>query len=313
MYVFLTVAGVLLAIIIVLSLICFKFSFTRPTKRPDLSTDEGIRFMRLDRFKDIIMSEIKKVSQMPHEDVYIQSYDGLKLYGCLYGDVNSDTTIILFHGWISSSFNDFGCIIPYFVEKGYNVLAVSQRAHGESEGKYICMGVKEKYDCASWCRYAKERFGEEQNIFIEGLSMGASTVLFASGLDLPQNVRGIIADCGFTSPIDIVKSVAWSHHIFPYPIVWFVALWFRIFCGCSMYEDSTVKALQKNTRPILFIHGENDDFVPCSMGKTSYEACTSEKSIILVPEAGHGQSYLYDSKRCVRELDRFIDAHSKKH
>lgn len=312
MKIFLIVLFILLGINIAVSLICFICCFTRVIKTRDMSTEEGVKMMRLDKFKDLIISSVNEAKSLPHEDVFIQSYDGLKLHAALYKTQGADTTMILFHGWISSGLNDFGCVVPYFVKKGYNVLLISERGQGKSEGRYICMGAREKYDCVSWCEYVSKRFGSEHNIFIEGISMGASTVLFASALNLPDNVRGIIADCGFTSPIEIVKSVAWSHHIFPYPIVWFVALWFRIFCGCSMYKDSTLKAMQKNIRPILFVHGEQDDFVPCSMGTETYQACTTEKKLVLVPEAGHGQSYLFDSERCINELDSFISKYSKK-
>ncbi len=308
--IFLISAAIFILLLIIASFVCFLYCFTRKIKTRDMSTESGVKLVKMEKFKDIIFPAIQKSKELPQEEIFIQSYDGLKLHAVLYEAENADTTLILFHGWISSGLNDFCCIIPYYAEKGYNVLLVSQRGQGKSGGKYICMGTQEKFDCVSWCEYINKRFGEEHNIFIEGISMGASTVLFASALKLPDNVRGIIADCGFTSPIDIIKSVAWSKHIFPYPLVWMVALWFRIFCGRSMYKDSTLDAMKKNKQPILFLHGESDGFVPCRMGKATYEACTSDKQLILVPGAGHGQCYLVDTERCTQELDKFIEKYS---
>lgn len=306
------ILAALAVFILLASVVCFVCCFTRRIKARNMSTENGVKLVKLEKFKDIIFTAIKRSNELPQEDVFIQSYDGLKLHAVFYKAPNkANTTMILFHGWISSGLNDFCCIIPYYAEKGYNILLVSQRGQGKSEGKYICMGTQEKYDCVSWCEYINKRFGDEHNIFIEGISMGASTVLYASGLKLPNNVRGIIADCGFTSPIDIAKSVAYSKRIFPYPMIWLVALWFRLFCGRSMYADSSVKAMQKNKLPILFIHGADDNFVPCRMTKEAYAACTAEKELLIVPGAGHGTSYLISPKECEELLDSFIYKYSE--
>lgn len=306
------ILSALVFLMVVVSFVCFICCFTRKIKARDMSTENGVKLVKLEKYKDTIFDAIKKANELPQEDIFIQSYDGIDLHAVLYEAPDADTTFILFHGWISSGINDFGCIIPYYASKGYNILLVSQRGQGKSGGKYICMGAQEKYDCVSWCEYANKRFGTAHNIFIEGISMGAATVLFASALELPPNVRGIIADCGFTSPIEIIKSVARSKGILPYPLVWLVALWFRIFCGCSMYADSSVKAMRTNKLPILFIHGEADKFVPCKMSMEAYEACTTDKTLVTVPGAGHGTSYLVDPERCIHELESFTNKYSIK-
>lgn len=287
---------------LVLCIVCF----TRCLKDPDMKDGMPGYLDKLGEHRDYVEGMIKRAIELETKPVEIRSYDGLTLYADLYEPGNADTTIVLMHGWQSSGIHDFGCIIPYFYDKGYNVLLTGQRGQWKSGGKRITMGTKEKYDAVSWCNYVAERYGKEHNIILEGLSMGAATVMYASALELPENVRGIIADCGYTSPYEIIKAVAKQIHVYPYPIIWFVEAWFRILCGNSMRKDDARVTITKNTRPILFIHGEADDFVPCYMSKEVYERCTSEKEIILVPRAGHGQSYLYDMERCERALDEFI-------
>ena len=159
------------------------------------------------------------------------------------------------------------------------------------------MGTQEKFDCVSWCEYINKRFGEEHNIFIEGISMGASTVLFASALKLPDNVRGIIADCGFTSPKAIWKHVANKNLHMTFGLRSIIADKLckkRINIASDGY--STVKALQNTDIPVLFIHGSDDSFVPVEMTYENYKACASPKRLLIVPGADHAMSYYVNRK-----------------
>ena len=171
---------------------------------------------------------------------------------------------------------------------GYNLLAVDERAHGESEGTYITFGVRERHDVATWAAYAAMHFGPAHPLILDGLSMGAATVLMASELELPASVRGIIADCGFSSPYAIMKSVL--HWRCPWlvsgPLLALTGVFTRLFGG--------------------FIHGTGDQFVPCSMSQAAYDACTGEKRLILVEGAGHGQSYLVDRPRVQAAVREFL-------
>lgn len=295
-----------LAVFCCISLVIYFKCFGRANDVFDFSTENGLKKAGLEKFADVIIPMYEKVKQLPYEDVFVMSEDKLRLHGRFYTVNNPIGTIVLFHGWRSSGLNDFSCIIPHYLDMNYNVLLVSQRSHGTSEGKYICMGIKEKYDCKIWLEYVAKRFGKEHSIIAEGISMGGATVLMASGLELPQNVKAIISDSAFTCAKDVVMSIARQNKIFPYPIVWFVQLWFRLFGGCAMNGDNTVKEMNKNHLPILFLHGEGDTFVPCEMTLKTYAAAKSDKYIMTVPNANHGQSYLYDSKGCTDLLDGFL-------
>ena len=161
------------------------------------------------------------------------------------------------------------------------MLLVDQRAHGNSEGKIISMGINERFDCVEWCKYVENKY-PNADITLCGISMGATTVLMASALELPKNVRAIIADCGFTDPYEIVKKIARDMKLpftFIYPAM---NCWAKLIGGFSMKEFSTIEAMEKNTRPILIIHGTGDNFVPHEMTVKYDEACTTKKKLMLL-------------------------------
>lgn len=191
---------------------------------------------------------------------------------------------------------------------GYDVLLPYQRSHGESQGKYITYGVKERFDCQSWARYAARRFGEDKPLFLMGISMGAATVLMASGLELPGNIRGIVADCGFTTPWDIMAHVARrDYRLPPFPLLYLLdgLAWLR--AGFRLKGADTRKALERNRIPVLFLHGEADSFVPLSMTEENFAACRAEKRLYTVPGAGHAQSFGVDPEGCKRALREFLE------
>ena len=166
----------------------------------------------------------------------------------------------------------------------------------------------EHKDCLDWIRYAIERFGENTPVFLWGISMGASTVLMSAGLDLPKNVVGIIADCGFTSPREIFHSVMTSSIKLPIFLLWGADICCRIMAGFSIDGASTVEAIRDNRLPLLLLHGRADDFVPCWMTeKCAAAAVNCEKDVVLVEEAGHGLSFLVDRDRVYAALVKFLD------
>ena len=236
------------------------------------------------------------------EDIYITSYDKLKLHAYYVKATNpTNKVIIMFHGY-RSSYKDFSCAFQYYHELGFDMIVVDQRSHGLSEGKIISYGVKERYDVVSWLEYAKERFGSEFAYYLDGISMGASTVMMAS--DIVNGVNGIIADCGYTSPKEIIIQVAKGMHV-PKVFVHPVGLIARIFGGFN-YKYSAKDSLSKTKVPVIFIHGLSDDFVPSYMTDENYDACTSKKTKVLVENATHGYSFLFDEKRVKEELEKFI-------
>ena len=244
---------------------------------------------------------------IPYEDVYITSHDGLKLHGKFYEGKKDKPVIIFFHGYRANATRDGSGIHTLGTEKGLNILVITQRAHNESEGKTITFGIKESMDCLSWIDYVKKHFGEDKKVILWGISMGAATVMTAAGRNLPENVLGIGADCGYSSAKDILKSVIKGMKLPVEPAYLLVKLGARIYGGFNLEEISPLEALKKAKVPVLFIHGEADDFVPCYMTHQNYEACASDKSLVLVKEAGHGMSYYVDMKKVNEGVFAFLD------
>lgn len=242
------------------------------------------------------------------EKVEIISYDGLRLRGLYLEHPEAKGTILLMHGYRMDGYTDFTCIYKHYYDLGYSLLNAFQRAHAESEGEYITFGIKERCDCRDWCFYIADRFGPEHKIVMDGLSMGAATVLMATSLELPENVKGVIADCGFTSPWDQISHLMKiKYHLPVHPLLDLADMWARLIGGFSLKGYSTLEAIKENTLPILFLHGEDDIFVPTDFSRRAYELCSAPKKILTVPGAAHGVSYLVDPESCDRALDEFLN------
>lgn len=263
---------------------------------------EGEQF---EYYADQMHANIDRTIAVPYEPVTVQSYDGLTLAGKYYAGEPGAPLMIFFHGYRSTPERDASGGLHFCRDRGWHVLLAAQRAHGESGGKTITFGIRERYDCLTWIESMLERLGKETPIFLWGISMGATTVLMASGLDLPANVRGIVADCGFSTPESILKSTIrrWGWPMFP---TWqFVRLGARWFGRFDVREESAVESVKRAKVPILLIHGEGDSTVPCSMVHELAEACASPVTVVTVPMAEHGISWYVDMERYHTALDTF--------
>lgn len=245
------------------------------------------------------------LSQNP-ETVTIQSKDGLTLAGYYLENPGSDSTIALFHGYHSDGFRDFAPVLRFYSDMGMNILLVSQRAHADSEGKYIGFGILEMDDCRRWIDYINQ-YHKPESIFLSGISMGSTTVLMASGKNPPGNIRGIIADCGFTSPHDELSHVFSQYFKMPsVPFIYITSAFSKIFAGYGYKNYSTLDAMADNNIPVLFIHGERDNFVPTRMSYENYEACKAEKELYIVENAGHAKSLLTEREKYCETVSGFI-------
>ena len=294
------------ALIVAAAYICYRLGFSVP-KQTEADLFKFPNTEQYAPFHGEMTSMVKAALAIPYEDVWITSSDGLKLHGKCYTSTLDAPVQIMFHGYRSGAERDFCGGLQVAVQGGFNVLLVDQRAHSKSEGKCLTFGVKERYDCLAWINYAVERFGNDTRIYLYGMSMGAATVLMASGLELPNNVVGIVADCGYTSPAAIIKKVLREQHYLIFPIYYLTRLGGMLFGGFDLESASAVDALTHCKTPVLFIHGGDDLFVPCEMGQENYEHCAAEnKKLLIVPGAGHGLSYMIDRKAYLDTLNAFI-------
>lgn len=245
-------------------------------------------------FYENVVAADQWLKQHEVQDVYMQSHDGLRLHALWIPAEDAKGTILLAHGYRSSYLLDFAMVFDVYHQFGFNLLVPDQRSHGKSEGKYITFGVKESHDVADWICFHNQHFGALP-LILNGLSMGASTVLYLADEVLPDNVKGIIADCGFTSPKAIVNNVYKSIIRLPAALsLWSADIFARLFAHFRFGEKDTRRTLANSRLPVLMIHGLADDFVSCEMTKQAYAACTSEKQLLLVSGAGHGVSFLSD-------------------
>lgn len=240
------------------------------------------------------------------EELYITAFDGTKLYARYYHVADNAPVQIQLHGYKSSAYIDFCGGSKLALKKGHNALVVDQRSHGKSEGNTISFGIKERKDCLSWIQYVCERFGNDTPIILCGLSMGAATVLMASDLDLPDNVKGIIADCPYSSPKEIIQKVSRDMHFPPKLIYPFIKLAALLFGHFDLEESSAVTAVEQAKIPVLILHGEADSFVPCEMSKEIADACASPVTLELFPGAGHGLCYMTDPKKYEEATVKFL-------
>lgn len=240
------------------------------------------------------------------QDVYTRAGDGVQLHALWIPVENSRGTVLMAHGYRSTMLLDCHLGLELFHRLGLNILVPEQRTHGQSGGRFITFGVKESKDMQQWIRYHNRKLSVCP-VVLYGVSMGASTMLYLADRKLPDNVKGIIADCGFTSPADIISSVYRSVlHLPAAPSVWAANLFAKLIAGFGFWECDTRKSLKNSRLPVLMIHGQDDGFVPCEMTLQGYEACTGEKQLLIVPEAEHGLSFLVDGLRYTSMVIDFL-------
>ncbi len=240
------------------------------------------------------------------EFVTVQSHDGLTLSGRYYHIHDGAPLDIGFHGYRSSCMTDFSGGSEISFEMGHNLLLIDQRAHGRSQGRTIAFGILERLDILAWVSWANARFGSSTPIFLYGVSMGGATVLMAPQKQLPKNVKGIVADCPYASPMEIILHVAKSMPLPQFLVKPFVILGARIFGGFDIQQTDAGKELAHAKIPVLILHGEADGFVPCAMSDLVHvnPDCITRHTF---PGADHGISCLVDNERYKRIVMDFVN------
>lgn len=247
-----------------------------------------------------------------YKSVYINSYDNLKLHGYLVKKEESNKWAIVVHGYMGNAANLVNAI-KKFNELGYNVIAPDLRGHGRSEGTYIGMGWHDRLDIINWINYITE-INENANIVLYGISMGAGTVMMAAGEELKENVKAVIEDCGYTS--------AWNQFSYQlksmykkvpeFPVMHSASIVSKLKAGYSIREASAIKQLSKAKVPMLFIHGDKDEFVPYSMLQEVYDsAINCEKEKLIIEGAGHAKSFLVNPELYWNTIEKFLNKYIK--
>lgn len=298
MFIFLFI--VFLILILILFYISFRlYNFALNPK----SSKEGI-FNSKDnnepRFQDTWIYDYKD-----KEDVFINSFDNLKLHGYILKTENSDKWAITVHGYTNKA-ESMSAMAYKYHSLGYNILMPDLRGHGKSEGSYVGMGWHDRLDILKWIDLIIKE-NKDAKILLHGISMGAGTVMMVSGEELPENVKVIIEDCGYTSAKEqLAYNLKTMFKLPSFPILNFCSLITKIKDNYFISEASAIKQLQKAKVPILFIHGDKDKFVPFYMLDKLYNACSSKKDKLIIKDVGHAKSESLKSDLYWNKVEDFI-------
>lgn len=259
-----------------------------------------------DGFHDEMIALIQKASKIPFEAVETVSYDKKRLVGRLYKKDPRAPLHIQFHGYRGSALRDFCGGTDLALSLNHNVLLVDQRSHGLSAGHTISFGIKERKDVLTWIKFAKEYFDENVTIYLEGISMGAATVLMASDMELTENVKGIWADCPYASPLKITTEVAGQLTGIPHICIPFLVGSAFLFGKFNLLGSSAIKSVKNAKVPIYIIHGTGDHYVPVEHSRSIYNSAPNKITLVEFDGAPHGLSYLVDPEKYKKSFYDFV-------
>ena len=290
-WIFCGIAAGLLGLTVLLMLLCFFLVFYMPTRHPERDPYPVPRGKTYAPYHGKMREWLHQVDQLPREAVSIRSFDGLTLRGLYFEHAPGAPIELMFHGDRGSSRRDLAGGVIRRLALGHNVVLIDQRGGGASDGHITTFGIRESRDCLAWVDFAVQRFGPDCKLILTGISMGASTVMMAAGQPLPPQVVGVLADCGYTSAPEIIRTVIRALHLPVWPLYPLIRLSGKVFGGFDIAEADAKAAMTRCRVPVIFYHGEADDFVPCRMSQENYNACAAPKRLHITPGAGHGMSY----------------------
>lgn len=297
------------------------YFYRRTMKRNNAKVERTMKMAGTDwnQYAPLLQERKAFMLAQDHREISQMSFDNLKLHATFFPALEKyvDKTemvagkkkaVICFHGYTSKGMSDYIGLSDYYLKRGYAMLLPDARAHGESEGEYIGFGCLDRKDALVWIHWLIQEVGEDVEIVLHGTSMGGATVLMTSGLELPAQVKGIVSDCGFTSPKEVFTHVLNSmYHLPAFPVIQGADIMNKKLAGYGMDECNAKREVAHAKVPILFIHGSNDTFVPTHMCNEIYDCCASPKKKLIVEGAAHAESYYKDTEKYEQALNEFFD------
>ncbi len=298
--VILYILGALVLLYILVTLALFLASFLNLDKSPELPVKKTLHVHGC-------KAGYAEFDTMVKEDVWIESHDGHALHGYFIKNAKTNKVVISFHGYNTEARKEYPLHHSYYQE-GYTVLIVDQRGVGQSKGRFITMGLLERFDCLRWIDYVVERYGGEVEILLEGLSMGASTIMMAAQDIRAPQVRGMIVNCGFDSCSEQLEyTVTKLMHLPAFPVMNTVKLYARLLAKYDMDAITASESLAKSDIPILMFHGAKDTFVPYfNLAKIFPHVKAAHKRMIPCEHAAHGIARFEDRELYEGEIRRFL-------
>ena len=258
------------------------------------------------------ITELKSKSELKDTVIY-SDYNGLKLHA-LYIRAEKPTTktAIIVHGYTDNAVRMLQYAHLYSEILGYNVILPDLSGHGKSEGEWIQMGWFYRPEMKQWVDVAINTFGEDSQIVMHGISMGAATIMMYSGDDVSENVKCFVEDCGYTSMYDQFKyQIKKDYYLPEYPFVHTTSWYCSYKLGWSFKTASSLNQVKKCNLPMFFIHGDSDVYVPTDMVYSLFDAKKGDKQLWVVPNAGHANSYWDNTDEYVARVSDFVGRYIK--
>lgn len=311
LYASLGIIGGLALLYLLFLLTCFMLVFYSPKRRVygegEYDIPKGDIY---EVYRDDIIAWTNDIRKMPRRTYELESHDGLTLRAKYYEYEKGAPIEILFHGYRGSAERDLSGAVHRCFHLKRNAFIVDHRGSGESDGHILTFGIKERLDALGWIDLVIREFGDDVKIMVTGISMGAATVMMLQNEALPKNVLCSLADCGYTSPKEIIIKVLRDIHLPPAIFYPTIRLGAKIFGGFDLEEVTSLDGVRKSRLPIIFIHGTGDDYVPCEMSERLYaESAAEHKALVLFEGVGHGLCFPADREKYYRELMKFEDEH----
>ena len=303
LYISLGIIGFLLILLFFSLLLFYRSLFYTPHKEQndDFKLYDSHQYYGIE---EEIYSLIKGIKETPYEDIYVTSYDKLKLHGRLYKNESSRKLAICFHGYRGTAYRDFSGGATELINLGINVILIDERGHGQSKGHSITFGKKEQRDVLAWIEKAKELFGEDIEILLVGISMGAATILFSAD-KVDDNIK-LIADSPYSTIEEIIKDGIVKFKL-PVKLFFFlINLSSIIFGHADLRHQDAAKSIKNSNHKVLIFHGDKDSIVNYHYSERIYEENKDKVQYELFHNADHGLSYIVDRNRYVKIVKEFI-------
>lgn len=299
----------LLAItILIVGTSIFMFNFSLKTKVTSTDEEDAYAYLAQHEYLKLWVDSLQQASALC--DTTITAADGAQLHGLyIYAAEPTKNTALIIHGYTDNAIRMLMIGHLYNKELGYNILLPDLRAHGKSDGQYIQMGWKDRLDVLDWIDVSKNIYGDSINMVLHGISMGAATAMMLSGEDLPTNVKCFVADCGYTSVWDEFEYNLKEDFGLPaFPLMYITSYICDSYEGWSFKEASALKQVTKSSKPIFFIHGGADTYVPTEMAYRRFEAKQQgEKELWIVPGVEHAKAYWDYTEEYVERTRNFVN------
>ena len=293
--------------VLIAAYVCYRRIFYSPPRRilgpGEYDFPKGEIY---DVFREDMIAWTDMIRTYPYKEYSITSFDGLTLRGKFYECRPNAPVELMFHGYKGNAERDLSGGVERCFQLGHSALLIDHRASGHSDGHTITFGILEMRDCRAWIDFAIREFGEDTRLILTGISMGAATVMNTAGEPLPPQVKYVLADCGYTSAREIISKVMREMGLPPALLYPCVRLGGRLFGGFDPDKTSPLRAVTRAQVPIVFAHGDIDDFVPHEMSARLCDLCTApHKKLITIHGAGHGLAFPVGRDEYVAELKQF--------